>query len=146
MLRIRYVQRTRYALLGERGFGSYRICEGKYIESAKADISICVSKISTSTRRRSVGCFFVVGPFLHCMPLRWGGITHISQKKCFVALFLTASPSREKPLEKSCACYDRTKNVGRRTGLLLEEKPECVKKASSRLPWRGAGGVSRLRG
>ena len=57
MLRIRYVQRTRYALRGERGFGSYRICAGKYIESAKADISICVSKISTRTRRSGVGCF-----------------------------------------------------------------------------------------
>ena len=56
--------------------------------------------------------------FLHCLPPRWGGITHISQKKCFVALFLTASPSREKPLVEIFIWFLLIKNVGCGTRLL----------------------------
>ena len=56
--------------------------------------------------------------FLHCLPPRWGGITHISQKKCFVALFLTASPSREKPLVDIFTWFLLIKNVGYGTRLL----------------------------
>ena len=56
--------------------------------------------------------------FLHYLPPRWGGNTHISHESVPKSRFMTASPSREKPLAGDCTCFNRRNCVRSRTRLL----------------------------